>query len=214
MERERILSLVAAKGGKAKVTKLEIPAPLQKFNADNNTLRVRIVAMWANENDDAANSCQSLLRETVGNNEFSQIANLDGFDATAVPTGVTPENWPYKDNNPQTKVDAYKARVLGKFFTATKYTVTVASLCKDLGGELATVDRVHDKDKKRTYPTLADCTLDAPNDDDKVVMWERLQNRLQRRLAEKRLFVGPFVPVTDATNINAQGAAISTDVTV
>ena len=212
MQRESVLSLVAAKGGKAKVTKLEIPQPLAKFNADNNTLRVRIVAMWANETDDDANSCQSLLRETVGNNEFSQIANLDGFDATIAPAGV--ENWPYTDNNPQTKVDAYKARVLGKFFTATKYTVTVAALCKDLGGEFATVDRVHDKTKKRTYPTLTDCTLDAPNDDDKVIMWERLQNRLQRRIAEKRLFVGPFVPSTDTTNINAQGASVSTDVTV
>lgn len=212
MQREQILSLVAAKGGKAKVTKLEIPAQLQQFNNANNTLRVRVVAMWANETDDDANTCQSLLRETTGNNEFSQIANLDGFDATIAPKGV--ENWPYKDNNPQTKVNAYKARVLGKFFTATKYTVTVASLCKDLGGDLATVDRVHDKTKKRTYPTLTDCTLDPPNDDDKVIMWERLQNRLQRRLAEKRLFVGAFTPDTDTTNINAQGAAVSNDVTV
>lgn len=212
MEREKILSLVAAKGGKAKVTKLEIPQALAQFNTANNTLRVRVVAMWANETDDAENSCQSLLRETTGNNEFSQIANLDGFDATIAPKGV--DNWPYKDNNPQTKVDAYKARVLNKFFTATKYTVTVASLCKDLGGELATVDRVHDKTKKRTYPTLTDCTLDSPNDDDKVIMWERLQNRLQRRLAEKRLFVGPFTQDTNTNHINAQGGAVSNDVTI
>ena len=118
------------------------------------------------------------------------------------------ENWPYTDNNPQTKVNAYKARVLGKFFTATKYTVTVAALCKDLGGDLATVDRVHDKTKKRTYPTLTDCTLDAPNDDDKVIIGVGLYIRrkgivdfveLAKRLPEYKFIWFGYSPLSAAT---------------
>ena len=189
MEKSNAIQLVSAKSGRAKVTKLEIPEALAKFNAANNTLRVRIVAVWASEsNNDNPNDCSTVLRQTIGNNEFSQIANLDGFEGGSA----------------QAKVDGFKAAVVGKFFTATKYSVTIANLAKDLGESYATLERVHDPIKKRNYTSLSDCTLDAPSDDDKAVMYERLVNRLQKRLADGRLKAGAFLD-TNTNNNTASG---------
>ena len=195
MEKSQAIQLVNAKSGRAKVTKLEIPAALAKFNAANNTLRVRIVAVWATENDnDNPNDCSAILRQTVGNNEFSQIANLDGFEGA----------------NSQAKIDGFKAAVLGKYFTATKYSVTIANLAKDLGENYATLERVHDPLKKRNYTSLSDCTLDAPSDDDKAVMYERLCNRLQKRLADERLKVGAFLDTNTNSNNGTQTISSAT----
>lgn len=184
MERNIAISLVTSKSGRAKVTKLEIPEALAKFNADNHTLRVRVVAVWASEsNEGNPNDCSAVLRNVVGNNEFSQIANLDGFDGESA----------------QDKVTKFKEAVIGKYFTATKYSVTIANLAKDLGENYTTLDRVHDPIKKRNYTSLSDCTLDNPSDDDKSVMYERLVNRLQKRLADGRLKAGAFLD----TNTNS-----------
>lgn len=193
MERNTAISLVNAKSGRAKVTKLEIPEALAKFNTDNHTLRVRIVAVWASEvNESNPNDCSAVLRNVVGNNEFSQIANLDGFEG----------------ENAQDKVTKFKEAVIGKFFTATKYSVTIANLAKDLGEKYATLERVHDPLKKRNYTSLSDCTLDAPSDDDKYVMYERLSNRLQKRLADERLKVGAYIE--NNPNVGEQSIAGAT----
>ena len=198
MEKNIAIQLVAAKSGRAKVTKLEIPDTLKKFNTDNNTLRVRIVAVWATESSESnPNDCSDVLRNVVGNNEFSQIANLDGFEGDIA----------------QDKVNKFKEAVVGKFFTATKYSVTIANLAKDLGENYATLDRVHDPVKKRNYTSLSDCTLDVPSDDDKAVMYERLVNRLQKRLADGRLKAGAFLDTTNnggtQTISGATGATIT-----
>lgn len=201
MEKSLAIQLVTAKSGRAKVTRLEIPEALQKFNAANNTLRVRVVAVWATENaTDNPNDCSALLRQTVGNNEFSQIANLDGFAGESA----------------QAKIDGFKTAVVDKFFTATKYSVTIANLAKDLGESFATLERVHDPVKKRNYTSLSDCTLDAPSDDDKAVMYERLTNRLQKRLADGRLKAGAYLdantnatPATTPTLTGATGATVT-----
>lgn len=185
MKKSLAISLVSSKSGRAKVTKLEIPEALAKFNADNNTLRVRIVAVWANESSETnPNDCSAVLRNVVGNNEFSQIANLDGFEGESA----------------QDKVTKFKEAVVGKYFTATKYSVTIANLAKDLGESYATLDRVHDPLKKRNYTSLSDCTLDNPSDDDKAVMYERLVNRLQKRLADNRLKPGAYLDTNTGTN--------------
>lgn len=177
MDKSTAISLVTAKSGRAKVSHIEIPEALANFNAANHTLRVRIVAVWAAQDTESdPNDCSAVLRQTVGNNEFSQIANLDGFAGDTA----------------QAKVDGFKLAVVGKFFTATKYSVTIANLAKDLGEGYATLERVHDPVKKRNYTSLSDCTLDAPSDDDKAVMYERLVNRLQKRLVDKRLLPGSF----------------------
>ena len=189
MEKSQSIQLVSAKSGRAKVVRLEIPEALGKFNTANNTLRVRIVAVWATEStEENPNDCSAILRQTVGNNEFSQIANLDGFSGDSA----------------QAKFDAFKAAVVGKFFTATKYSVTIANLAKDLGESYATLERVHDPIKKRNYTSLSDCTLDNPSDDDKAVMYERLVNRLQKRLADGRLKAGAFLD-TNTNNTSVGG---------
>ena len=193
-----MIQLVTAKTGKARVLRLEIPAALQKFNTDNNTLRVRIVACWAS--DDKDGGVQSLLRSVVGNNEFSQIANLDGY--------VVPDN---PNADAQTKVNAFKAAVVGGEFFATKYSVTISNLAKNLGEKYATLERVHDPIRKRTYTSLTDCTLDNVSDDDKAVMYERLSNRLAKRLADGRLKVGTFVEPATSTPPNL-GASTGADI--
>lgn len=185
MDRSIAISLVTSKSGRAKVTKLEIPEALAKFNADNHTLRVRIVAVWATEGSEAnPNDCSAILRNVIGNNEFSQIANLDGYEGETA----------------QDKVTKFKEAVVGKYFTATKYSVTIANLAKDLGENYATLDRVNDPIRKRNYTSLSDCTLDNPSDDDKAVMYERLVNRLQKRLADGRLKAGAFLDTNTNTN--------------
>lgn len=194
-----MIQLVTAKAGKAKVLRLEIPAALQKFNTDNNTLRVRIVACWAS--DETNGGVQSLLRSVVGNNEFSQIANLDGF--------VVPDN---PNADAQAKVTAFKNAVVGGEFFATKYTVSIANLAKNLGTGFDSLERVHDPIRKRTYSSLTDCTLDNVSDDDKAVMYERLSNRLAKRLADNRLKPGPFIEGTAQTQPNlgvSTGTALS-----
>lgn len=187
MERTTAISLVTAKSGRAKVTKLEIPAALSDFNTKNGTLRVRIVACWAaEERENDPNDCSAMLRQTIGNNEFSQIANLDGF------TVKNADGTPAANQTPQAKLDAFKLAVLGKYFTATKYSVSIPNLAKDLGAGYETLERVHDPVRKRNYTSLSDCTLDPVSEDDKFTMYERLSNRLQRRLADKRLMPGSF----------------------
>jgi len=195
MERNESIQLVSAKSGRAKVVKIELPEPLVKFNTANNTLRVRVVAVWAAENsDNNPNDCSSVLRQTVGNNEFSQIANLDGFAGDTA----------------QAKVDGFKTAVIGKYFTATKYSVSIANLAKDMGETYATLDAVNDPIRKRTYTSLSDCTLDAPSDDDKVIIYERLVNRLQRRLTDKRLFVGRYTETGNNSTANTQSISTAT----
>lgn len=190
MERTTAISLVTAKTGRAKVTKLEIPTTLAEFNTKNATLRVRIVACWAaEERENDPNDCSAMLRQTIGNNEFSQIANLDGF------TVKNADGIPAADQSAQAKLDAFKLAVLGKYFTATKYSVTISNLAKDLGEGYATLERVHDPVRKRNYTSLSDCTLDPVSEDDKYTMYERLLNRLQKRLTDKRLVPGSL---TDA----------------
>lgn len=190
MDRITAISLVTAKSGRAKVTKLEIPTALSEFNTKNGTLRVRVIACWATEErENDPNDCSAMLRQTIGNNEFSQIANLDGF------TVKNADGTPAADQSSQAKVDAFKLAVLGKYFTATKYSVTISNLAKDLGEGYATLERVHDPIKKRTYSALSDCTLDPASEDDKYTMYERLSNRLQRRLTDKKLMPGSL---TDA----------------
>lgn len=214
MERERILLAVTAKSGKAKVTRLEIPDMLKKYNSDNNTLRVRLVCVWdTGENEDSQDSCAELLQQTVGGQEFGQIANLDSFDATQVPAWYQGD-WPYKENTPQNKIDAYKLRVLNKFFTGTRYTCSVEALCADLGGEYATITRVHSVEKKRTYPTLSDCTLSPASDDEKVAAFMRLQAQLVKRLGDNRLRVGAYVPNNLQNNIQSNGGTISNDIKI
>jgi len=197
MEKNVSISLVVAKSGRAKVNRLEIPEALQKFNTTNNTLRVRLVACWATENAEGnPNDCSGILRDVIGNNEFSQIANLDGFVVR------DDAGNPIPNASAQQKVDAFKTAVLNKFFTATKYSVSIANLAKDLGENYATLDMVNDPIKKRNYRSLTDCTLDAPSDDDKAIMYERLVNRLQKRLADGRLKAGAFL---DANTNNSNG---------
>ena len=196
MNRENVLSFVTAKSGRAKVLKVEIPTALQKFNADNHTLRVRIVACWESESD-TENSVQSLLRSVVGNNEFSQIANLDGYN---VPEGVTDKAKHFADT------------IKGKTFFATKYSVSIQNLARELEEKYNTLERVNDPIRKRTYATLTDCTLDTANDDDKVVIYERLVNRLRKRLADQRLLPGGYVESGGTSNPptlgNATGATV------
>lgn len=204
MEKLDAIRLVAAKSGRAKVSRVELPEALQKFNAANNTLRVRIVAVWAAQNTESdPNDCSSVLRQTVGNNEFSQIANLDGFIVK------NEDGTPAIDQSAQSKVNGFKTAVVGKFFTATKYSVSIANLAKDLGDNYATLERVHDPIKKRTYGALSDCTLDPISDDDKAIMYERLNNRLQKRLVDGRLKPGSFIESTDGTSQLAGTQTIS-----
>jgi len=195
MEKSQAIQLVTCKSGRAKVTKLEIPEALQKFNTANNTLRIRIVAVWATENtNNDPNDCSAVLRQTIGNNEFSQIANLDGYVVK------NDDGTPAADQSAQNKVNSFKGAVVNKFFTATKYSVSITNLAKDLGESYATLERVNDPIKKRNYSALSDCTLDAPSDDDKAIMYERLVNRLQKRLADQRLKPGAFLDTNTSTN--------------
>lgn len=211
MEKNVSISLVVSKSGRAKVNRLEIPEALQKFNTTNNTLRVRLVACWATESAEGnPNDCSAILRDVVGNNEFSQIANLDGFVVR------DNEGNPIPNVTAQQKVDAFKTAVLNKFFTATKYSVTIANLAKDLGENYTTLDMVNDPIKKRNYRSLTDCTLDAPSDDDKAIMYERLVNRLQKRLADGRLKAGAFLDANNNTpnGTNTIAAATGANVTL
>jgi len=183
MERSEIINNVFAKETKAIVTGIDIPEKLQKFNASNNTLRVRVNFTYVSElQSDDVNDVTNVLRNVTGNNSSSVIANLDGY--------VVPDN---PSATAQQKVDAFVAQIKGKTLYACILSCPISALVADMDG-LQTVTQVHDKATKHTYASLYDVVLDKATDDLKVLTYQRLVTRLATRLADKRLYVGAFVP--------------------
>lgn len=196
MERSEIINSVFAKETKAIVTGIDIPEKLQKFNTQNNTLRVRVNFTYLSElQSDDVNDVTNVLRNVTGNNNSSVIANLDGYVIADNPSAT-----------PQQKVNAFVEQINGKTLHACILSCPISALVADMDG-LQTVTQVHDKTTKHTYASLYDVILDKVTDDLKVLTYQRLVTRLATRLADKRLCVGAFVP-----EITTSDAAMPTGV--